>query len=386
MSQVKLPKGITQRKDGTYMARYSFEGARKYIYGKELKEVEKKLRNALYEVEHGIHSRPEKIVLNSWFDTWIKEYKGESIKPETLKLYNHAYQTYIKPHVGSKKLKDIRPEHMQKVFNKMVRENYSSSTIDLARIMIAGCLRQAVKNDILLKNPMDSVTITKKRKKTETAALTRDQQNEFLKELKGTYMEAFYATAFSTGMRIGELAGLTWDCVDFKKKIIKVEKTLNHRSTKDYTYGTPKTERSNRVVPLLPQIAKLLKQYRKLQLEKSLQHGEDWYVASKKCKKEFGNLVFTNERGKPMNQYYARMYTKKYVTKINKRKKEDFIEPFYPHTMRHAFATRAIENGMDYNTLKEILGHSSLSMTMDLYAHVLPDTKNEQIQKIAHLF
>ncbi len=228
----ELPKGITQRKDGRYQARYMFEGKRITIYDKDLKQLEKKLRSALYEVEHGIHAKLEKITLDAWFKTWIKEYKALTVKENTIRTYEIIYEHHIKKKLGKKKLKELRSEHIQTQLNSMARANYSNSTIELASIILNSMLKQAIKNGIISVNPMFAVNIPRKREKKMIHALTREEQEMFMSHVKGTEYEILFTVALSTGMRIGELSGLEWENVDFGNGVIKVRKTLLYQGTK----------------------------------------------------------------------------------------------------------------------------------------------------------
>lgn len=179
-------------------------------------------------------------------------------------------------------------------------------------------------------------------------------------------------------MRTGEVRALEWSDIDFKNKIIHVTGTLTEIAGKAFK-DTPKTKTSRRDIPMLDNVERIFIKRKEEQMLRKAALGDKY-----KSKEGLENLIFKSGRGTPVsNSCYVRMLNRA-VEKINNAGME--FEHVHPHTLRHTFATRCIENGMPPQVLKAILGHSSLAMTMDLYAHVLPDTKAEEMKKIAGLF
>lgn len=142
-----LPQGITQRSDGRYQARYTYNGKRYTIYGTDLKEVRRKLRDAKYEMDHGIYTRPEKITVDSWYKTWLKEYR-ENVVRETTIIGNRKCYRHVGPEIGHMKLQAVRPEHIQRILNKMKRAGYSGGYIDNTRQTMNMMFHQAQMNGI----------------------------------------------------------------------------------------------------------------------------------------------------------------------------------------------------------------------------------------------
>lgn len=374
-----LPKGITLRPDGRYQGRFTYGGERYTLYGFNLKELQKQMQDMQYELEHGIYAKKEKISVNAWFETWIEEYKANSVKFGTLKSYQECFRNYIAPALGKRQLSDMRPEHIQKLFNDMIRKGYSRSTIGLTSVVLKGMFNQAVKNKIIRENPAALTTLPRERQKEEPRVMSREEQTLFLQYAKTSRYYDLYKLALFTGMRAGELRALQWSDVDFKKSVIHVNGTLKYEKGNGYFRDSPKTATSQRDIPMLEGVSSLLKNRRKCQLEQRLLLGERWEEAE-----GLEGLVFANEFGQPVSHDSLNVDIRKIVKRI-KEEKSDF-KHLTPHSLRHTFATRCIESGMEPNVLQKILGHSSLAMTMDLYAHVLPDTKADQLEKIANLF
>lgn len=374
----RLPDGITQRADGRYMGRFQYGGERYAVYDTELREVKKKLTSLKYEVENGLFAKQDNITVSGWFDIWMKEYKEPTVKKGTAGVYKDNFRSYIQKPLGKKKLKDIRPEHIQKIYNDLNKKGYSRNTIELVSVVLSGMYKQALKNKIIIENPVPLATLPKVSEHKEPRVMTVEEQRIFLEYAKDSYLNDLFILALATGMRSGELRGLQWQDVDSKNKIIHVKNTLVYVN-KDYLLDTPKTPTSRRDIPLIDNAVAILKRQKLKQAENRMLLGDKW-----KNKKGLENLVFTTMTGYPINRDMLKQDLNKVVAEIQKEHKD--FKHITPHTFRHTFATRCIENGMSPQVLKTILGHSKLSMTMDLYSHVLPNTKATEIQRIANLF
>lgn len=373
-----LPKGITLRNDGRYMGRMKHMGEPHYVYGSTIKETKKKLDDLRYELEHGLFAKESEISVDSWFHTWLTEYKAPSVKRGTIGVYEDTYDSYISKPFGKKRLKEIRPEQIQRLYNSLYKDEYSRNTIELVSVVLSGMYKQAYKNQLIIKNPVPLATLPKFSEHKERRVLTLEEQTTFLKHAAGTKYDYIYELALSTGMRSGEMCGLEWKDIDFTNRIIHVRGTLVQNRYGFYK-DLPKTHSSLRDIPMLDNVYELLKNRRKVQLEQKLLAGSYWQSLD-----GLENLAVTTETGRPLGKGYLNKEIVKIVGKIQEN--ESDFQALTVHTFRHTFATRCIENGMEPQVLKTILGHSKLSMTMDLYAHVLPNTKVQEMKKIANLF
>ena len=372
----ELPKGITQRPDGRYMGRFQYEGENYCVYNVDLEALINKMDDMKYELRHGIYQKEQNITVDAWFHTWMQEYKANSVKRSTYKQNEYSYGKHIKKELGKKKMKDIRPEHIQRLYNRLDKVISRSSLSNIAGLL-SGMFKQAEKNGIIKKNPVPLATLPKRKEEKERRVLTEEEQGIFLEYARKSEYGDIVEFALSTGMRIMETAGLQWSDVDFKNRVIHVTKTLSYTSG-EYYLSTPKTRTSVRDIPMLDNVYLILKKRRQQQAEDRMLLGEMW-----KALPELDNLVFTQRTGRHICE---RLMVNKF-DKITRSIQKDGIEfeRITPHTLRHTFATRCIENGMPPQVLKTILGHSKLSMTMDLYSHVLPDTKAEEMKKIVGL-
>lgn len=321
----RLPPGISQRKDGRYQARYTFNGKRYSIYSKDLKEVQRKLRDAKYEMDHGIYAKPDRITVDSWYKTWLKEYR-ENVVRETTIIGNEKCYKHIKPEIGDMKLQSVRPEHIQRILNRMKREGYSSGYIENTRQTMNMLFHQARMNGIIVTNPVERSIHPKVEDKGENPhrrALTEQEQKAFLEcaaRRKPFYADIFYV-GFSTGMRVGEINGLEWKDIDFSNLEIHVNGTMIKIAGKDYYKGPVKTGESRRTIPILPAIARRLRKHKIEQAKLRLMLGDRWQPVE-----GLENLVFTTMFGKPLLTLSVGRYIDSTVNAVNRAEEKKAAE------------------------------------------------------------
>lgn len=374
----QLPPGITLRSDGRYMGRVQVDGERVTLYAKSLKELLDKIENAKYEMKHGLFCKPKEITVSSWFETWIEQYKSGTCKASTIQTYRQTFEHYINPVLGRKKVTDIQPQMMQKIINDLHKKGFSKSRVNFVYVILCGMFEQAQRNRLILNNPANALVFPRFRKKTQNdkRVMTIDEQQIFLEYAKGSLYYSFYVMALSTGMRINEITALQWSDIDWTNKAIHVTGTLVYVRNGGGRYkDSPKTESSCRDIPMLANVEELLKEIRREQMEKRLLLGSKW-----KEEKGLENLVFTYETGGALWDTGVRVDIRKIVDRIHAAGID--FDAITPHTFRHTFATRGLEQGIPLKVMQSILGHSSLTMTADLYSHVLPNTKAEEMKKL----
>lgn len=369
-----LPRGVTLRKDGRFMWRCKYEGRQYSGYEKTAKEAEKALRNKKYELEHGIYSNAGRLNLDTWFETWITTYRT-NCKATTIEIYRKTYKRYISPEFGKKQLKALKPGQIQTFLNRMAK-TYSKSVFGNINFLLYDILDQAVKNQLIMQNPMQYTTRPATKKSEKRRALSRSEMTAFLAAAEGNYYYDLFRLSTLTGLRIGEVTGLRWQDVDLKKKEIHVRHTLAWVSGKGYFLQDPKSENSRRTVPLPDKAVELLRARKVAQGKRRLAHGEYWQPLA-----GMSNLVFTTRYGTPIDAGNLRTELRRILAGM-KEKGTDITWATF-HTFRHTFATRCIEEGMRPKTLQHILGHATLAVTMDLYCDVMEDTKREEMAKIA---
>lgn len=373
-------KGICQRKDGLYSARFvSSEGKRQVKCFSSLPEARNWLDDAKYADKHENIFVPPDMTVDVWFEFWIENIVGD-LAPNTLRNYRERYKQNIQPIIGTMLLSDVKPMHCKKVLLSMDAD-YAGSTIRQTYITMGTMFKAAKMNDLIAKHPMDGVRFTKPVRATDDIKfLTRDEQRVFLETAKRSRNYNQYALILETGLRTGEMIGLTWDAIDFEKRTLTVNKTLEFRHGEQYwRAGPPKTQQSYRTIPLTDRAYEILKgiwdsrpeQKESPTLDKALEYIDRRTGVSSRL--VMRDLVFINWRtGEPAKN-------SSYDTHLYKLCDEAGIRRFCMHALRHTYATRAIESGMQPKVLQKLLGHASIKTTMDRYVHVTNDSMSKAV-------
>lgn len=377
-SERQLPTGITYRESKKlYMWRFKHNNVSYCGYCKTLADAKKELRNKRYEVEHGKYRKEANDTLDEWFEEWLEVYKH--CKDSSLKTYTMNYKGIISPVFGKVKLKSIKKEQMQKFVNQTA-EKYSRSTAQACIHLLFECLERARKNGKINRNPMEDIETPRYNKPEKKRALTAEQEQQFFDFVKSTGCNYYsiYRTMALTGMRIGEVLGLSWENVDFDRGEIRVYQNLCYTPKNGLYLDTPKSDTSIRRLPMKKgsELFELLKKRRIEQFEQRASACELWQPVD-----GFEDLVFTTENGKPHYDSNVRSKMHRIVTKMQKLGYD--LPDFTPHTLRHSFATRCLENGMNPKTLQRVLGHSTFAITMDTYCDVMDNTIDAEMELVA---
>ena len=375
-----LGKGLSQRKDGLYSARFTNRnGQRIEKYFKKYLDALKWLHDAREADKSPDVPAPTVMTVDQWFEKWITVLLKDRA-PNTLRNYRERYERNIQPVIGRKSLTDVKPIDCATVFNDM-EESYAGSTIYQTYICMGAMFKAAIANKLISEHPMDTVNINiPVRSADDIRFLTLDEQRRFLEVAQKSHNYAQYALILETGLRTGELIGLTWDAIDWERRTLTVTKTLEFRhKQKEWRAGPPKSKSSYRTIHLTKRACSILRTlYDTRQFRKESPDLDQILTYTDRrsgSKKQFvmRDLVFVNYRtGMPAKN-------SSYDTHLYKLCDRAGIEHFSMHALRHTYATRAIEAGVDPKVLQKMLGHSSIKMTLDRYVHVTDDAMDNAI-------
>ncbi len=370
---------IRQRPDGRWEGRYSAgfdpgtgKQIQRSVYGKTQKEVRQKLNQITVEIDNGSYTKPLKLTLGAWLQIWLEEYTG-NVKPFTQKAYEDRVRLHIIPALGAVKLTDLTPPMVQKFINGLSREEkgkkaLAPKTVKNIHGVLHRALLQAVIVGYIRSNPADHCTLPRITR-PDIKPLDDGKIAEFLNVASGTKYEAVFLIDLFTGLRQGEILGLTWDCVDFNNNTIIVKHQLQREKVAGGRYYlTSLKNDKTRLIRVAPTVMDLL---RKRKVEQELER----LAAHDLWNEDIPNLVFENATGGHLTHTTIRKHFKRIVAQIG-MPEERF------HDLRHSFAVASIQNGDDVKTVQENLGHHSAAFTLDVYGHVTDKMKDDSARRM----
>ena len=358
-----LGKGLSQRKDGFYIGRFTgSDGKRHQKCFSDLHEAQEWIMDTRYRVKYGKNVSANATTVDEWFWTWIDDIKGDSIRVGTRRAYINRYKHRIEPKIGSFILSDVRPIDCQNVLNYAQDEGDAMSSVRKCRVIMREFFEAAKDNEMIADNPIvHSVTYAKQKEK-ERRVLTVEEQKKLLELAEGRQAYPVFAFALQTGMRVGELMGLKWSDINMDQDYVQVQRSLDYREeTSEFVENPPKSVAGNRKIPLTKEAMAVLEDVRAHEAEIPVKEG-------------FESYIFRSRQGKPFHRGNLNRVLRKIAGDAG-------MESLSMHTLRHSFATRCIESGMRPKTLQKLLGHATLTLTMDLYVHVTDDSIFEEMKR-----
>jgi integrase len=373
---------IYKRKDGTWCGQLTIgldpktgKPKRKTVYGKQRKEVAKKLTDLKMKLFDGLYSEQSEMKLANWLTMW-NEGRKSSVTYNTYRYNEKAIRLHINPSLGELKLKNLKARHAQNLINDKLENGringeggLSHNTVrGIFKVLNAG-INQAIKENILSKNTLKAVELPKEDKNNEMKVWNKNEVNEFLNAAKNHKFYLIYYIALNTGMRRGELAGLKWSNVDLESKKINVRKQIV-RTDAGRKRGDTKTMSSKRTIPLTKKTVRLLQKHRIQQAEYKLALGKNY---------NDNDFVFCDRLGNSINPPHIYGQFKKIIA-------ENDLPDIRLHDLRHTFATLFLEAGGPIKVLQSILGHASITQTIDRYAHVTKNMLDIAVDRMEEMY
>lgn len=358
-----------QRKDGRWQVALRYIDAdgtskRTTVAGKTQKEVRDRAKEVRQRLDKNQPPKDAKVTVGAFTREWIESTLDASERKESTKS---LYRTLATKHIANNKLGAVpfdrlTPRRIEAWVGDLRRSGLAQSSIRSIYTVLRAILETAVRDKVIAENPAAVVTRPKV-EHHEAAYLAPDQVKALLAASDSTRYRPLFELMVNTGLRRGEALALTWDRVDEKKNLLKVAGTLA-RVGGDLVVTEPKTQKSRRVVPMSTTVQDLMRQLRQRQRLERLRAGSQWQQT---------DYIFTTEFGLPSDPRNALRALKASA------KKAGLPSTVGLHTLRHSAASVMLSNGVPLKVVSEILGHSSISITGDVYGHVSPEVATDAL-------
>lgn len=389
-----LKEGESYRSDGRYQYRYNLgNGKRHVIYANSLSELRDKEEEIQKKLFDNIKTTADSVTLNELFELYMS---GKSeLKQSTRTNYNYMYKNYIQDYLGHKKVTSIKYSAVKKFYNSLIQEkNFKPNSMEIVNTILHPIFTLAVRDGYIRTNPTDGVMSEIKKghnwEKPKRHALTLQEQETFINFVSNSKIYSHWLPLFTvflgTGCRVGEIVGLRWEDCDFEDNTISINHNLVYRQQDsgecEFHVTTPKTSAGIRTVPMLSEVKKALLQEKRKQMESGF---------NTTAIDEYTNFIFTNKVGyihnpQTINRAIKRIVLASNVEEEEKAKLEHrnpiLIRDFSVHNLRHTFCTRLCENESNLKVIQDVMGHSDITTTMNIYAEATKDKKKEVFSQL----
>jgi integrase len=345
---------------------YDAEGnqKRKTIYGGTRKEVNAALNEILKLTQAGL-PLPKAMTVAAWLDTWLATYVLPSVRPTTYRSYEGIIRLHLKPTIGGVKLAKLQIAHVQQLVN-----DRPSRTGSLCRTVLRAALQQAMREGHVARNVAEFARPAKT-PEIKRRVLSPEEMTAFLSAAGVERLKPLLVVLLGTGLRAGEILALRWSDVNLKENTLQVAQAVSRvkrpgAERTELVLQPPKTTSGRRTLPLSPDVAHALKSWRSVQAGEHLFYGPAY---------EESGYVFTHPEGQMLG-YRA------LTDMINRTAKRAEIPHVNAHALRHTFATRMVESGAEARMVQELLGHSNVVLTLNIYTHPSPERKAKAVAAI----
>lgn len=368
---------ISKRPNGKWEAKasigYDSEGKLKRItkYFKTRQEAQEWLAKVQHEQNAGLFVKPSKITVGEWAARYLETYVKPKVRPTSYSNYHDAMRLHINPAIGHIPLQSLKTHMIQDFYNREA-ETLSAWMIHRIHQVLNGALKQAVRERLIPTNPAE-YTVRPSIKRKEMAVLSPEEVDRYLETARNDRLYPAFLLELTTGLRRGELLALTWDCINFAEGTLAVKKSLTRvryieEGKTRLEMTDPKTESSKRLIPLLPEVIQELKRLKKKQAEERLFFGQAYQ----------NNLVFATPEGKPID---PRTFDRRHKAILKKAE----LKHVRLHDLRHTFATILLQEGENPENLRDLLGHTKTSTTLDLYCHSTMEGKKKAVHRLRNV-
>ncbi len=361
---------ISKRSGGGWMAQYyvlSGTGGRerRTLYAKTRTEAARKLARAIGERDTGFVVDAGRLTVGDYLERWLEDSVKGTVRTSTYEAYRYMVEPHLVPFLGALKLRDINPVHVRALYREKLEAGLSAATVRKMHAVLSKAMKQAVLDGLIHRNVCDSVRPPRLARK-EIRPLDPEQAGALLRAAASDRLEALYVLAVHTGMREGELLGLKWEDVslDGEEPVLRLRRALVREAGK-VALGELKTPKSRRQVRLTRAAAGALRAHLARQMEEIERAGPSYRA---------GGLVFATESGSPINPSNLRNRSFKPLLR------RAGLAGICFHDLRHTCATLLLTRNVHPKLVQELLGHATISMTLDTYSHFLPSMGDQTVR------
>jgi integrase len=363
-------KGRDRNRKKPWVAQITLEnGRKKQTYHATQQEAIAARRKMLNELELGILATGPHQLLKDYLEYWLEDVHKPAIKLTSYLRYRVLLNKHLLPDLGHIQLTKLTVRHVQSFYAKKLEEGLSASTVRMLHAILHRALADAVRSTLVGRNVCDQVTLPRPRK-PETRTLSVEQARQLVETVQGHRLEALFLMALTTGMRRGELLALRWQDIGFEHNSIYIHRTVSYYAKRGFLISEPKTAGSRRKLAIPPFLTDVLSRH---------QADQEKARASARGSWKDNGLVFCNVHG-------GFIHPVTLVWTFHDLLQKAGLERIRFHDLRHSAATILLTMGVHPKVVQELLGHSTIRVTMDTYSHVLPSIQAEAIEKLGGLF
>ncbi len=352
---------VYQLADGRWRYQATIAGRRVGGYAKTRKEAQTNLRQLHGDADRGLLPPAERVTVAQHFARWLADEVKHTRKPRTYDSYSDTARLYILPALGHLKLIHLQPSHLQQLYATLLDRGLSARTVGIVHSTLHCALEQAVEWNLIPRN-VTSIAKAPRVRRKEVEAFSDEQVRRLQEAAKGTRWEALISLALASGMRQGELLGVKWSDLDLEAGVVYVRRQLGH----DKVLAEQKNDRNRRSIDLPASCIRVLRQHRSAQAEQRRLLGGEY---------EHLDLLFATYKGRPLG---FRNVFREYKKLLQRTELPDYSF----HALRHTNATLLLLQGVHPKVVQERLGHSSITITLDTYSHVLPRLGKSAAEKL----
>jgi integrase len=347
------------------------DGRTRQRYFNTQAEADVALNEMLYEQRKGMLATGPQQTVKQFMEYWLEEVHRPTLRISSYVRYRGILDKDILPELGHLKLQELTIQHVEAFYARKSKEGKSANTIKVIHAVLHMALAHATYLNLLTRNVSEIARKSLPRQKRyEYHTLTREEAQKLLEQVQGHRLEALLILAITTAMRRGELVALRWRDVHLQERYLQVRHSARHVVGYGLQITEPKTEAGRRKIMLTPFLIEVLTQHRSIQEAERRAAGAAW--------KEH-DLVFCGPDGAYLNPNHPLLWLQRLLKKAG-------LPPMRFHDLRHSAATLLLAMGVHIKVVQELLGHSNITTTLNIYSHVLPSLHQDAMDRLSNLF